>query len=194
MDLYEFTEGIVIWLMDIVRYVLDWLGLHGLADWLGSSDVISFLTLLGQALVIFGVGFVIAITMIWQERKTLGRLMDRRGTRIGPLGYLQQLADGFKTFLKEIIIPAVDPYPDTLKLIFLYSFSQIDNTIFFPVISQPRCSCEVFTIQMTKQPVEHILWLGGQLLICKHSCAESSTGSKKIGVTKAIYQRSIPAH
>lgn len=105
MNLYEFTEGIITWLVGIINYVLDWLGLHGLADWLGSPDVITFLTILTEALIIFGIGFIIAITMIWQERKTLGRLMDRRATRIGPLGYLQQLADGFKTFLKEIIIP-----------------------------------------------------------------------------------------
>jgi NADH-quinone oxidoreductase subunit H len=44
--------------------------------------------------------------MIWEERKILGRMMDRRATRIGPLGYLQCLADGLKTFLKENIMPS----------------------------------------------------------------------------------------
>jgi NADH-quinone oxidoreductase subunit H len=32
--------------------------------------------------------------------------MDRRATRVGPLGYLQNLADGLKTFLKENVMPA----------------------------------------------------------------------------------------
>ncbi|MFP4545898.1 MAG: NADH-quinone oxidoreductase subunit NuoH [Methanomassiliicoccales archaeon] len=105
MDLYTFTEGIVSWLVSIINYIIDWLGLHGLADWLGSPDVIAFLTYFGQATIILGVGMIIAITMIWQERKTLGRLMDRRATRVGPLGYFQQIADGLKTFLKEIILP-----------------------------------------------------------------------------------------
>ncbi|NYT10992.1 MAG: NADH-quinone oxidoreductase subunit NuoH [Methanomassiliicoccales archaeon] len=105
MELYTFIEGIVVWLVSIVQYILNVIGLHGLADWLGGAEIVNILTYLGQALIVFLVGFVICLTMIWQERKTLGRLMDRRGTRIGPLGYAQQLADGFKTFLKEIIVP-----------------------------------------------------------------------------------------
>lgn len=93
------------WLIGIVNWLLDWIGLHGLADWLGSAPVVEFFTYVGQSLVALIVGMLIAITMIWQERKTLGRLMDRRGTMIGPLGYFQQIADGLKTFLKEIIVP-----------------------------------------------------------------------------------------
>ena len=62
-----------------------------------------------EVVVIFGVGFVVNLTMIWEERKILGRTMDRRATRIGPLGYLQCLADGLKTFCKENIAPkAID--------------------------------------------------------------------------------------
>jgi len=105
MDLYTLVEMIVTWLVGIVNWILDWIGLHGLADWLGSDPVIEFLTMLGEAIVVLVVGLIIAITMIWQERKTLGRLMDRRGTMVGPLGYFQQIADGLKTFLKEIILP-----------------------------------------------------------------------------------------
>ncbi|MBM4237832.1 MAG: NADH-quinone oxidoreductase subunit NuoH, partial [Euryarchaeota archaeon] len=106
MDLYGFTEGIVTWLVGIVNYLLNWLGAHGLAVWLGSPDVIRFLTITAEVIVVFLVGFLIAITMIWQERKTLGRLMDRRGAMVvGPAGYFQNIADGLKTFLKEIIVP-----------------------------------------------------------------------------------------
>lgn len=106
MDLYQFTEGIVSWLVGIVNWLLNWLGFHGLAGWLGSPDVIKFLTLLGESIVLLAVGFIVAITMIWQERKTLGRLMDRRGAMVvGPAGYFQNIADGLKTLLKEYIIP-----------------------------------------------------------------------------------------
>ena len=62
-----------------------------------------------MVVVIFAVGFIVNLTMIWEERKVLGRLMDRRATRIGPLGYFQCLADGLKTFMKENISPkAID--------------------------------------------------------------------------------------
>lgn len=106
MDLYGFTEGIVRWLVGIVSYFVDWLGFHGFAGWIESPGVVQFLTIFGGALIVFIVGFLIAITMIWQERKTLGRLMDRRGAMVvGPAGYFQNIADGLKTFLKEIIIP-----------------------------------------------------------------------------------------
>ena len=53
----------------------------------------------------FIVGFLVSITFIWQERKILGRLMDRRGTQVGVLGLFQNFADGLKVFIKEIIIP-----------------------------------------------------------------------------------------
>ncbi|MEM2944586.1 MAG: NADH-quinone oxidoreductase subunit NuoH [Methanomassiliicoccales archaeon] len=106
MDIYGFTEMIVDWLVGIISYFIDWLGFHRFASWLESQSVIDFLTILGVALILFIVGFLIAITMIWQERKTLGRLMDRRGAMVvGPAGYFQNIADGLKTFLKEIIIP-----------------------------------------------------------------------------------------
>lgn len=106
MDLYQFTEGVVSWLVGIVNWILNWVGFHGLAGWLGSPDVIKFLTLLGESVVLLVVGFLVAITMIWQERKTLGRLMDRRGAMVvGPAGYLQNIADGLKTLLKEYILP-----------------------------------------------------------------------------------------
>ncbi len=106
MDLYQFTEGIVTWLVSIVNWVLNWIGLNGLANWLGGPDVIKFLTLLGESVVLLLVGFIVAITMIWQERKTLGRLMDRRGAMVvGPAGYFQNIADGLKTLLKEYIVP-----------------------------------------------------------------------------------------
>jgi NADH-quinone oxidoreductase subunit H len=106
LDLYAFVFGIVHWLVvDVIAAIIGWIGFHGIANWLGTTDVLNVLTLIGVATVVFAVGFLINITMIWQERKTLGRMMDRRATMVGPLGYLQNIADGLKTFLKEIIIP-----------------------------------------------------------------------------------------
>jgi NADH-quinone oxidoreductase subunit H len=45
------------------------------------------------------------LTFIWMDRKVMGRMMDRRGTQVGVLGLFQNFADGFKTMIKEIIIP-----------------------------------------------------------------------------------------
>jgi hypothetical protein len=67
--------------------------------------VVQFLQVIIVALIVFIVGFLVSITFIWQERKILGRLMDRRGTQVGVLGLFQNFADGLKAFIKEIIIP-----------------------------------------------------------------------------------------
>ena len=75
-----------------------------ISDWMLNAIAVVL-----EVVVIFGVGFVVNLTMIWEERKILGRTMDRRATRIGPLGYFQCLADGLKTFCKENIAPkAID--------------------------------------------------------------------------------------
>ncbi len=74
------------------------------AGWVAVT-VLGVLATILIAIIVFIAGFLINITMIWQERKMLGRIMDRRATMVGPLGYFQNIADGLKTFLKEIIIP-----------------------------------------------------------------------------------------
>ncbi len=49
----------------------------------------------------------IVMSMIWLERKLLGRLQLRLGpTRTGPMGLMQPVADAVKLILKEDIIPA----------------------------------------------------------------------------------------
>jgi NADH-quinone oxidoreductase subunit H len=48
---------------------------------------------------------LVSITLIWQERKELGRLMDRRGTQVGPIGLFQNFADALKVLVKEHIVP-----------------------------------------------------------------------------------------
>ncbi len=48
----------------------------------------------------------VVLSMVWLERKALGRLQLRLGpTRTGPMGLLQPVADAVKLILKEDIIP-----------------------------------------------------------------------------------------
>ncbi|MBS7382128.1 MAG: NADH-quinone oxidoreductase subunit H [Candidatus Methanomethylophilaceae archaeon] len=82
---------------------------NGVSEFLIDDGMVNALALVMMAVVIFAIGFIINLTMIWEERKILGRVMDRRATKIGPLGYFQCLADGLKTFMKENIAPkAID--------------------------------------------------------------------------------------
>ncbi len=56
--------------------------------------------------VLFNVITVFAISLVWLERKLLGRLQGRPGpTRVGPFGLLQPLADALKLLAKEDIAP-----------------------------------------------------------------------------------------
>ncbi|MDR0198766.1 MAG: NADH-quinone oxidoreductase subunit H, partial [Methanomassiliicoccaceae archaeon] len=99
--LWELIGGLLGWLINLIFPG------NSVSEFLAFNEPFAKLvaTIL-MVIVIFAVAFIINITMIWQERKVLGRMMDRRATRIGPWGYLQNIADGLKTFLKENITPA----------------------------------------------------------------------------------------
>lgn len=102
--LAEVILGLIGWLVGLI--VNCWRPEDSIliSDWMLNAIAVVL-----EVVVIFGVGFVVNLTMIWEERKILGRAMDRRATRIGPLGYFQCLADGLKTFCKENIAPkAID--------------------------------------------------------------------------------------
>jgi NADH-quinone oxidoreductase subunit H len=105
MSLYSFAYGLALWICEVIAWVFNTIGATGIGGWLVTPGVVEFLQIIIVALIVFIVGFLVSITFIWEERKVLGRLMDRRGTQVGFLGLFQNFADGLKAFIKEIIIP-----------------------------------------------------------------------------------------
>ena len=65
-----------------------------------------FLVVLIKVVVIFVVGLVGTMLMVWFERKVIAYMQNRVGPdKAGPKGLLQTLADGIKLFFKEDLIP-----------------------------------------------------------------------------------------
>jgi len=106
--LYTVLQSLSEWLLGVIAWLIDWtkLGfLSGLADWVETEPVLTFLTTLLVAVIYFITLFMFGLCFIWMERKFMGRFMDRRGTQVGVLGFFQNFADGIKTMLKEHILP-----------------------------------------------------------------------------------------
>ena len=73
-----------------------------------SDVIIDMLTLLVVGIVLLVLVMVQVIFFIYLERKVLGRITDRHSVKYVGLinhGFLQQIADAIKLFLKEIITP-----------------------------------------------------------------------------------------
>ncbi|MDA0798096.1 MAG: NADH-quinone oxidoreductase subunit NuoH [Chloroflexi bacterium] len=67
------------------------------------SDTI---TLSVQLFALFNVAALAAVSLVWLERRFLGRLQGRPGpNRVGPLGLLQPIADAIKLMSKEDVAP-----------------------------------------------------------------------------------------
>src|SRR5437763_1134755 len=68
--------------------------------------------LLFGGIVVFVVILPIAGVTTWVERRVAGRIQSRIGpNRTGPAGFLQWLADGIKSVLKEDIVPSAADVP-----------------------------------------------------------------------------------
>jgi NADH-quinone oxidoreductase subunit H len=67
---------------------------------------VAFLIVVIKVVVIFVVGLVGTMLMVWFERKVIAFQQNRVGPdKAGPKGLLQTLADGIKLFFKEDLIP-----------------------------------------------------------------------------------------
>jgi NADH-quinone oxidoreductase subunit H len=67
---------------------------------------VAFLIVVIKVIVIFVVGLVGTMLMVWFERKVIAFQQNRVGPdKAGPKGLLQTLADGIKLFFKEDLIP-----------------------------------------------------------------------------------------
>ena len=79
------------------------LAIDNLVEDLGLASV---LIVLLKVLVVFVVGLVVTMFMVWFERKIVAGMQNRTGpNKAGPFGLLQTLADGIKLFFKEDLLP-----------------------------------------------------------------------------------------
>jgi len=118
MNLFQFCYGIIHWLVDLVNHLWYWLGdvlpgtlgefFNDVGDLAASHGNISVFAILLEVIVIVIIALINVLNFIWIDRKFMGRMFDFYGPyyvgyRIG--GWLQNLADGIKLFVKEIIVP-----------------------------------------------------------------------------------------
>lgn len=78
-------------------------------DLLLEDDLIwaPLLIVLLKVLVVFVVGLLATMLMVWFERKAIAGMQNRIGpNKAGPFGILQTLADGIKLFFKEDLFPS----------------------------------------------------------------------------------------
>ena len=65
------------------------------------------LIILAKVLIVFVLGLVGTMLMVWFERKVVSGMQNRVGpNKAGPFGLLQTLADGIKLFFKEDLLPS----------------------------------------------------------------------------------------
>jgi NADH-quinone oxidoreductase subunit H len=73
---------------------------------IGDIDLVDVLIVLIKVVLVFVVGLVATMLMVWFERKVVAGMQNRIGpNKAGPFGILQTLADGIKLFFKEDLVP-----------------------------------------------------------------------------------------
>ncbi|MEW5759615.1 MAG: NADH-quinone oxidoreductase subunit NuoH [Candidatus Thermoplasmatota archaeon] len=113
MNLYESLRQFIILVYDLIISILDPILPDSTVGFL--NQIFNFLlhpiVILAEVIIIIAIVFLNVITLIWLERKIIGRMQDRRATMLGFMGigrgcgYIQQIADGLKLFLKEDTTP-----------------------------------------------------------------------------------------
>jgi NADH-quinone oxidoreductase subunit H len=69
-------------------------------------DLSTVLIVVLKVVLIFVIGLVVTMFMVWFERKVIAGMQNRVGpNKAGPFGLLQTLADGIKLFFKEDLLP-----------------------------------------------------------------------------------------
>ena len=78
----------------------------GLDPLIGGVTIGVVIVVLLKVLIVFVVGLVATMLMVWFERKIVSGMQNRVGpNKAGPWGILQTLADGIKLFFKEDLVP-----------------------------------------------------------------------------------------
>ena len=95
MALWNIIGGAIAWLINLLFPG------NPVSEWLINPYTNEIFALVLFMVIIFAVAFIAVLISLWEERKVLGRAMDRRGTMIGMWGFLQCVADGLKTFMKD---------------------------------------------------------------------------------------------
>jgi NADH-quinone oxidoreductase subunit H len=73
---------------------------------IGDITLGDVLIVLLKVVLVFVVGLVATMLMVWFERKVVAGMQNRIGpNKAGPFGILQTLADGIKLFFKEDLVP-----------------------------------------------------------------------------------------
>ena len=91
---------------DPINFIAAWL--EGVfTGWGASAGTAHVITSLIGIIVMILFAMLVAIVLVWVERKVVARFQDRLGpNRIGPFGIFQPFADIVKLVIKEDIIPA----------------------------------------------------------------------------------------
>ncbi len=129
MDLYEFIEYFITM---VIGWIDQWVPSQ--LDFLIADTAIHAYVVLGMGAFIMVIALLNVVMMIWVERKFIARLMDRRGpTEVGFAGLLQNVADGLKLFLKEVIHPqGTDRFVYAMSLV-LYIGSSVTVLALVPM-------------------------------------------------------------